>query len=336
MTKEQKPSFLIAGLGSIGQRHLRNLTALGVEDIMLFDPDQDKLASPEFSRFTAVGDLDEALSRKPAAVVVASPTSFHMETALKAAGAGCHLFLEKPISHNLDGVAELQNLAWKNNITVLVGFQFRFHPSLRRIQSWVEEGKLGRIVSVHARWREYLPGWHPWEDYRKGYSARSDLGGGVTLTLCHPFDYLRMIFGEVSALYSNLGHFSSLEVDCDDASMTTLRFESGAVGTVYLDYVSRPPKHDMIVVGDKGTITWDNDEAFAVLHDGDSGKKERFDPTEGFERNTMFVDEVSHFLDCIVGKADPLCTLEDGIRVMEIVEAVKRSSEERREIEIVR
>ena len=80
---------------------------------------------------------------------------------------------------------ELQRILLKQDKQALVGFQFRFHPGLQQVKRLLEEGAIGRPFSVRAHWGEYLPGWHPWEDYRQGYSARPDLGGGVVLTLCH-------------------------------------------------------------------------------------------------------------------------------------------------------
>jgi len=189
--------ILIAGLGSIGRRHLRNLKTLGQGEIILFRTHQSTLPEDELEAFPVETDLETALSRKPDAVVIANPTALHMDVAISAAQAGCHLLIEKPIAPQWDEkVAELRSIVSANDIRTLVGFQFRFHPVLSRIQELMK-GTIGHMLSFRVHWGEYLPGWHPWEDYRQSYAARKDLGGGVVNTLCHTLDYVRWLFGEV-------------------------------------------------------------------------------------------------------------------------------------------
>ncbi len=111
---------------------------------------------------------------------------------------------------------------------------------------------------MRAHWGEYLPGWHPWEDYRQGYSARPDLGGGVVLTLSHPLDYLRWLFGEVEALWAFTGKSSDLELQVEDTAEIGLRFANGVLGSLHLDYNQRPPGHWLEVITSQGTLRWDN------------------------------------------------------------------------------
>jgi len=331
---EQDMSFLIVGLGSIGRRHLRNLHHLGVNDITVVSKEINLQPGEELPEFKTAPNLSKALERRYTAAIIATPTVNHLEGALQAAMAGCHVFIEKPISHSMDGIRTLTQIVNQRNLLVQVGFQFRFHPAMLHIKKWIEEGALGKVVSAHAHWGEYLPGWHPWEDYRSGYSARSDMGGGVVLTLCHPFDYLRWLFGEVNYLYSVMSHASNLEIDTEDTAMTTLKFESGMVGTVYLDYVERPPRHDLVIIGQKGKITWYNETSSATLFSEASEEPEIFLPAEGFTRNSMFVDQLAHFISSIKNNRTPDCTLKDGIRALEIALAVKQSSDRCTEVNI--
>ena len=194
--------FLIAGFGSIGRRHFRNLYALGERDFVFYRSNQSTLADDEISEYPCETNLSTALSHKPDVVVISNPTSLHLDVAIPAAEAGCHLFIEKPLSHSMERVDNLKKLVVKSGSKVLVGFQFRYHPQLVKIQDLISKGVIGTCVSVRVQWGEYLPDWHPWEDYRVGYSARKDLGGGVVLTLCHPLDYVRWLLGEVSNLWA--------------------------------------------------------------------------------------------------------------------------------------
>ena len=170
--------FLIAGLGSIGRRHLRNLALLGERDIILFRTHRSTLPDEELDGYPVEIDLAAALARQPDAVIVSNPTALHMDVAVPAARAGCHLLLEKPVSHNLAHMTELQQVLHYSGKQALVGYQFRFHPGLQQAKRLLEQGAIGNPLSVRAHWGEYLPGWHPWEDYRRAYSALPELGGG--------------------------------------------------------------------------------------------------------------------------------------------------------------
>ena len=190
--------FLIAGLGSIGRRHFRNLIALDERDIVLLRTRKATLPNDELAGYPVETDLTEALQKhKPDAVVVANPTSLHLDIAIPAAEAGCHILLEKPVSHSLERLDVLQKTAERMGSKILVGFQFRYHPTLNKARQLIQSSALSKILTVHAHWGEYLPQWHPWEDYRQSYAARAELGGGVIVTLTHPLDYLRYLPGNV-------------------------------------------------------------------------------------------------------------------------------------------
>jgi predicted dehydrogenase len=313
--------FLIAGLGSIGRRHLRNLRTLGEEDFLLFRTGRSTLPDDELTGLPAETDLRRALEAKPQAVIVANPTALHLDVAIPAAEAGCHLLLEKPVSGSLDRLDELQAALQRGGGRALVGFQFRFHPGLQRLKQLLAEGAIGRVVSARATWGEYLPGWHPWEDYRKAYAARPDLGGGVVLTLCHPLDYLGWLLGEVESLWAFTGN-QGLGLQVEDTAEIGLRFASGALAGLHLDYLRRPPQHGLEIVGTLGTLAWDNADGAArlwqALEDGRPGDWRAFPPPEGFDRNHMFLDEMRHFLEVVRDGTEPACTLEDGIYALKL------------------
>ncbi len=322
--------FMIAGLGSIGRRHFRNLLALGERAIVLYRTHQATLPDDELAGFPVETDLERALAHRPDAVIVSNPTALHLDVAIPAARAGCHLFLEKPVSHSLERLDELEEALRQGGGRALVGFQFRFHPTLRMAAESVRSGGIGKVVSARAHWGEYLPNWHPWEDYRQGYAARQDLGGGVILTLCHPLDYLRFIVGEVGALWAFAGSLGELGLGVEDTAEIGLRFTSGAVGSVHLDYLQRPPTHRLEVVGTRGTLRWDNADGVLQVYqadpaDGRAAEWQSFPPPEGFERNTMFLDQLRHFIAVVRGEQPPVCTLQDGVRALELALAAHRS-----------
>ncbi len=331
--------FLIVGLGSIGRRHLRNLLALGQRDIVLCRSGKSNLPADELSSFPTETDLKTALIRyHPQAVIVSNPTALHLPVALEAAKAGCHLLIEKPVSHQMEGIDELQNIVEKEGVQVLVGYQFRFHPSLRYIRQILGEGSIGRPLWARAHWGEYLPDWHPWEDYRLGYSARKDLGGGVLLTLCHPFDYLLWLFGKPLGVLAYKGTLGELNIDVEDLAEVILQYNLPFVASVHLDYLQRPPSHSLSIGGTHGSIEWNyasGEVRIYRLDNQSSGKPSQpqiFSLPHAFERNEMFLAEMRHFLDVIEGKCAPICTLEEGIASLQIVLAAHQAAHEGRQV----
>ncbi len=338
--------FLIAGYGSIGRRHFRNLLALGERDIVLYRTGRSTLAaapgSPqpdELQGFPVETSLEAALAHKPDAVIVANPTALHLETTRAALEAGCHVLLEKPIAHMLDeAVDQVAGLAAARGLHILVGFQFRFHPLLQQARQMLAEGAIGQPVSARVHWGEYLPGWHPWEDYRSSYSARKDLGGGVVLTLSHPLDYLRMLLGEVGEVWAFTGH--TLGLDVEDTAEIGLRFAGtgqSLLAGVHLDYIQRPPKHDLEIIGTEGTLYWDALDNYLHVFRADSNEIEAHPAPDGFERNHLFIAQMQHFIDLVKDPLDltPVCTFQDGVQALKIARAALESAETGRRISIL-
>ena len=332
--------YLIAGLGSIGRRHMRNLIALGEKDIVLFRTRKATMPEDELAGFPVETDLQEALKKhKPDAVIVGNPTSMHLDIAIPAAEAGCAILLEKPISNSTERLDQLELAVKKSGAKVLVAFQFRFHPGLMRAKQLISDGELGRVISAHVHFGEYLPAWHPWEDYRKGYAARADMGGGVVLTQCHSLDYLPWLAGKVESAWGFTAKLSDLEVDVEDTAEIGLRFESGALGNLHLDFNQQPPAHRFEIIGTKGSLKWDLSDGATRIYRASAeslatstgmgiksgGEWEAYPLPENWERNVMFLDQMKHFVAVVHGEAEPACTLDDGVRVMQLISAVHES-----------
>lgn len=317
--------ILIAGLGSVGRRHLANLRALGWPHVRLYRTGRSTQPDADLAGLPVDHDLQTALARHPIAVVVSNPSALHVPMALEAARAGANLLIEKPLSNNLNGVAELKRLVADRGLAALIGFQFRFNPGLRQIRRWLQGDAIGRVVSAQVHWGEYLPDMHPWEDYHVGYAARPDLGGGVLLTLCHPFDYLRWLIGEIDQVWAIESRCDTLDLPVDTCVDVTARFASGASAHVHLDFVERPPSHHLTLVGTRGSITWDQADSAARRYCAASKRWETVLAPDGFEREWMFFEEMRHFLACLRGEEQPLCTIDDGCAALEVALAAKQA-----------
>ncbi|MEK7443390.1 MAG: Gfo/Idh/MocA family oxidoreductase, partial [candidate division NC10 bacterium] len=177
---------LVVGGGSIGKRHLKNLLASG-RSAGVVETREDRRAEIA-SRLPAVrifASLDEALGAERFETgFICVPTASHMPPALLLAKAGAHIFMEKPVSHSLDGIPELLEALQSRSLVGMTGFCMRFFQPLQKAKDLLEAGAVGRIVTARSFTGVYLPDWHPYEDYRSFYMAKKEQGGGVLLDEC--------------------------------------------------------------------------------------------------------------------------------------------------------
>jgi predicted dehydrogenase len=207
-----------------------------------------------------------------------------------------------------------------------MGYNLRYQPGLQLVKSFLDKGRIGRVVSLRVQVGQYLPDWHPWEDYRKGYSARRDLGGGVITDLIHEIDYVRWLGGNVRRVACFADHVSRLEINTEDVAEILLDFESGAIGSVHVDYVQRVLTRGCQIIGDEGTIIWDDSASEVQLFEAKDSEWQTF-RQEGFERNDMYVAEMKHFLDCLEGRDTPVVNVEEGAEVLRIALAAREDAQ---------
>jgi predicted dehydrogenase len=334
---------LFCGLGSIGQRHLRNLRSLLGDDVEVLAWRQrgggpvlgadmkvrDGITIEEAYRVTPFTDLESALAQRPDICFITNPNTLHLHTAWAAAQSGCHLFIEKPVSHSLHGMSQLIREVETRRLTAFVAYQFRFHPGLQRLKRAVEAGTLGSLTHAHIVNAEYLPAWHPWEDYRDTHPARRELGGGCLRIQTHELDYALWLFGMPRRVFAMGGRLSRLETDVEDS--VDLLLECVHAGRpfpvhLHLDYLQMPPQRVCEVVGDLGKAHYDYYAARVDVHQTEGRTVETTD-FSGFDRNEMFMAELRHFLACVSGEETPLIDLREGLRSMQIAEAAYRSME---------
>ena len=248
-----------------------------------------------------------------------------------AAREGCHLFIEKPVAHALEGVDELREEVRTRGLATLVGCNFRFHPGLRHVKTLLEDDAIGTVVSARAQFGQYLPDWHPWEDYRLGYSAQKSLGGGVTLDRIHEIDYLRWLLGDVTEVCAMIGRLSHLEIDTEDTAEILLRFASGAFASIHLDYVRRTYDCSLEIVGEEGTVHWSYQDHRVRwrLAGQDSWQVLEW---PGYDGNDMYVDELRHFLRVLGGEESSELDAAEGARVLAIAWAAKVGATEKRTV----
>lgn len=328
---------LVVGCGSIGRRHINNLFTFKVGKILAFDVRDDSRTELE-SNFNVewFDDLDDALRQDPDAVLITSPTSLHVQLALQAAKQGCHLFIEKPLSDSMEGVDELLGIVKEKDLVTLVGCNMRFHPGIMQIKKLLGDEAIGHVVSARVEVGQYLPDWHPWADYRQSYSARLDQGGGVILDSIHEIDYIQWMLGKVEEVACFAGKMSNLEIETEDTAAILMRFTSGIIGEVHLDYIQRAYSRTCHIIGDEGTIRWDFSNGKVKCYSTETGEWEMFKNPYGWEANQMYVDEMQHFIRCISMEEKPTMDVFEGAYVLKIALAAKQSAKKREVLKLDR
>lgn len=316
-------SVAIVGFGSAGRRALNVLQDLHPDARFLIVTRQ----AIDQPNITVTNAVDDVLGFDPDVVVVAGPATLRKQTVEALASARASFFLEKPLAHSLADATTLARILG-NSPRSQVGYNLRFSPSLSYFRDHVHASTFGQVVSVRAETGQYLPDWRPGSDYRESVSARAELGGGVLRELSHELDYLRWIFGPIEWLSGWAGRTSDLDIDVDDTALVTLGFQSSRpawprVGTVALDFVRRDRTRSVTAICEEATLRWDGIAGrVEVLRAG--GAEWELLMTDGGTGAT-YRAQWERFVGSDDDQASPAATLDDGVEVLRLVEAIELS-----------
>lgn len=318
-----KTTILIAGCGSIGARHARNLHELGATDLLLFDPDKERTEAlgRELSA-QSFADIERAFERQPELALICAPTSLHLPLARLALERDCHLFVEKPLSDSMKGAAELIDTAKLRDRVLFAGYNFRFDEVIRQVRRWVSEEKVGQVTSARFHFGSYLPWRHPWEDYRNGYGARSELGGGVILDAVHELDMAVWFFGLPERVHCVGGKYSDLQMDAEDTAEMTLSYRDKVV-SVHVDYVRRPAERWCEIIGTRGQIHADVFGRWAECFDGETRTWTHANAYTTLDES--YKAEMRHLIDCVGGRAEPFADGQIALQSLALAVAAKES-----------
>jgi predicted dehydrogenase len=324
--------FLVAGTGSIGKRHIRNLLELGVEVVAYRYRGSNCLAGDGLPPGVAIADsIAEAISSPLDAVVIANRTDQHMSVAITAARAGHHLFIEKPLANSLKDTEVLVEQVDTNNLVVEVGFMLRFHPNLRWMKSYLATGGLGELHYARAIVGQYLPDWRPDSDYRQGYSASRAWGGGVIFDLIHELDIVRWLLGEAADVVTMTRHSPALKIETEAIAQIGLRLKSEVLVQVHMDYLRPSYARSLEIVGSEGVLIWNYPAGTVSLIDRSGGTRVVHEVSDGYARNDMYLAHMRHFICRLTdGMTAAGASLNDGIEALKLALACHVSARERR------
>ena len=314
----------IIGLGSIGRRHLRLAREFRSElKITAIRSDSVKVVPEENIADNVVYTMNEAIESGIQAAVIATPAVLHLGQVRELVQAGIHILVEKPLSDTMEGVNELIKTQKESGLVGLVGYCFRYDPAALKFRELLNNDKTGQILHVTVDCGSYLPDWRPGENYKKSVSAKNKLGGGVLLELSHELDYIRWFFGAIKNVHASLNTSGTLDIEVEDSADMILESVLGFNIAVHLDFNSRSIRRSCRARCTKGDLVWDAVAQKVNWHPVDNLEEEE---SLGHDRDYIYREQLQHFFACIEKDQTPVVTLDDGAKVLHIVEAARESS----------
>jgi len=321
---------LIVGYGSIGKRHARLARDLfpNAKIIILRHRVSKKTKYPNVNH--CVSNLIDAIKFKPQIAVIANPASQHVNVAYPLAKLGVHLLIEKPISNSTNDVSKLINICKSKNSILMVGYNLRFMESLKKFREVLKKNEIGKILSIRSEVGSYLPSWRVDSDYKKSVSAIKKLGGGVLLELSHDIDYLVWLFGSVKWVNSTIHKQSDLKIDTEDIAHITLCLSGTGknkdiIANLNMDFCRHDATRFCKIIGKLGTLHWNAIDGTIKLFKKDAKQWKTIYKKEA-SRDSTYISEWKHFINCIKNNKKPIVDGKDGLEVIKIIEAIKKSS----------
>lgn len=252
-----KVRFAIVGCGRIARRHAEHIKSVGIlQAVCDIDSDRAKQFGEEFGceSFESIDSMLEAAKEEIDVVSICSPNGLHAYHSIASLRAGCHVLCEKPMALSVQDCGEMINAAEKANRRLFIVKQNRFNPPVVALKNLIEEGRLGRILSVQLNcfWNRNV------EYYANSWKGTLELDGGTLFTqFSHFIDLLYWLVGDVKeacAFAGNLNHKDIIEFE--DTGVIALRFFNGSLGTINytVNSFEQNMEGSLTVFGENGTV----------------------------------------------------------------------------------
>lgn len=312
----------VLGLGSIGTRHMRNLLALG-RPVIGFDPDAARREAAGAAGAMTTASRDEALS-KVSIAVVGTPNECHFEDLSAAVEAGCHVLVEKPLSHTTKGLSDVLHKAEIGGTLIFAGYNLRFCPAVRLAKTMLDEHRVGEVMWTRIVSSSYLPSWRPQNDYTKGYTA-NPVTGGVIYDLIHEMDLAAHLLGKGTVRAAFARRTGFLAIEAEDTAEIILEHPNGSHSTLHLDYVTRPPSRVIEIACSEGKLIVDIRLRKLTVQtpDHEHAEEHVFDGTAADD----YIDEMKNFLNAVDGLEPPMCTGWEALETLNETIAARRMSD---------
>ena len=333
-----KLRFAIAGCGEIAVATAEGMAHAPHAQIVMAMDAKSELAEDMANRHQAraTTSFEEVLSSQDVdAIYIATPHFLHLPMALAAAQAGKHVLLEKPMATNVADAKQIIEAFARNKVRLGIAFHAQVDGLCRRVRELVQAGVIG---DVYAMLYVYL-GDKPASYWHGGYTGRvqtdwrtskEKAGGGVLImNLIHDFNTVRYITGlEATLVFGQYGTFVT-PVEVEDLAFATVRYANQAIGSIAAGSAIRggsPGLDGDRIYGTQGQIVLGHEPRLYTAKGGPGLAAGEWIPLLG-EEGTQRRNIVEGFAEAVLEDREPPVTGTDGLRALEIVEAVYRSSE---------
>lgn len=305
----------ILGLGSIGQRHIRELHNLGIDKIFALRTQKGAKEIPkELTYVNQIKEIDEFLDINVDGYIISNPTNLHIDAINLVKLKNKPIFVEKPVSNHLSSMLEVTNL---NTSIVQVGFCLRYSSFFQRIKQIINESTLGNIYASNLTVGQYLPSWHPYTNYRDEYFSKQSLGGGALRTLSHEIDLSLFFFGIPKKSKTFVTHCSDLEINVDDYALVLMKYDYVLV-KIEMDFISKKRKREGVIFGTEADLHYNFLSNEILIYD----KQGKQISEEVVFENDMYKNQMEAFINLINSKKlDNIASnWNDSIEIMKIIE----------------
>jgi len=338
----------IVGFGLVGKRHasaLEKTNGLLLKDVIEHDPTSLQSSEKKLN-FITHNDLDEYLnSSKPDGLIIATPTVLHIDQAMKCIEKKIPLLIEKPISVHAKDAITLIKRSKELDVPLLIGQHRRHNQIIKTTKKILDEGVLGEIRSIQATCWFYKP-----DHYFDAAPWRKLKGAGpVYVNLIHDVDLLRYFCGEVKTVYANAIR-STRGYDNEDVASAVLTFKNDIIANVSVsDSISSPwswettsNEHPVYPNTNNSCYLIGGAEGSLSLPDLKLWKHEKkpdwWTPliTEKYDFQNIdpLITQLENFRDVILGKTEPLVSGLEGVRSLQVIEAIQSSIASKSPIDI--
>lgn len=291
-----KPIAII-GAGSIGERYIRVLNNLRFSNLIVYRRKSKLFKDIGSANVKVVHTFEDLYAESVFCAIIATPTNLHLEQAILLAEQGVHLLVEKPLSHTLDGINILRKIVEKNNIFIHIGYMMRFHPIILELKSIINHQEYGNLISIQSKWAEFLPDWHPWEDYRTSYASNKKMGGGVALTLSHDIDLaFYLAAGQLKMFSTYKNYCPSLEIDVESSADIILKFDNNIIANIHLNFFEKIKERFTKLCFENASVNFSYFENKLVIKNKEI---EIVKIIDCFERDDLFRDQLVYFFSIL-------------------------------------
>lgn len=325
--------FLQIGLGSMGKRRIRNLLANGIakENIFGFDPAEKMRQEAEnkygIKTFADFGEAKQTVN--PDAYIISTPPNLHAQYYMDALKEKKNFFVEVGVTD--EGYTDLIN-SLDGSFVAAPSCTMRHLPAIKKIKEILSNNEIGKVLFFQYHVGQYLPDWHPWEDFRKVYFAQKETGGCREMFVFELIWLTDILQGGVKNISGLTRKISDLDMPADDIYTAIVNLDNEIIGTIIIDLLSRDPKRTLRITGSEGELEWEWLDYQIKIFKASDKKWQTIDlkkgePEAGYNATEdMYIEEIKTFLDAIDNKKDYPYSFADDHKILKTLYALEKSN----------